>query len=203
VNADWILLEPVDEHYRAVPRGVPSHTALLTNLANRVQPLIRYDLGDSVTLLDRACECGSPLPSIRVEGRCDDVIALRNASSESVKLLPLAITTVLEDRPGSPLPGRRPHALRLEPGAVEEDARRVPAGAERFLSARACRTRESRSSRPAKTPSAEAAPGHPRCARAREVGQTMIRAQIRTRCRHLRRPRPAFAFRRRRAGRSR
>ena len=33
------------------------------NLIN-VQPLIRYDLGDSVTVFPTPCPCGSPLPSI-------------------------------------------------------------------------------------------------------------------------------------------
>ena len=100
VNADWVLLEPVDEHNRPLPPEVASYTTLLTNLANRVQPLIRYDLGDSITLVDGACECGSPLPAIRVEGRCDDIIALSDASGRSVKILPLAVTTVLEDAAG-------------------------------------------------------------------------------------------------------
>ena len=100
VNADWALLEPVDERNRPLPPGVASYTTLLTNLANRVQPLIRYDLGDSITLIDGACECGSALPAIRVEGRCDDVVTLTDASGRSVKLLPLALTTVLEDAAG-------------------------------------------------------------------------------------------------------
>ena len=99
-NADWVILEPVDEHYRPVPTGVCSHTVLLTNLANLVQPLIRYDLGDSVTLLEGACECGSALPAIRVEGRCDDAIVLHDASGQGVTLLPLALATVLEDEAG-------------------------------------------------------------------------------------------------------
>lgn len=96
-NSDWVLLEPVDEAYRPMPPGVPSHTVLLTNLANHVQPLIRYDLGDSVTLLDRPCECGSSFPAIRVEGRCDDIVSVRNGAGGKVALLPLALTTVLED----------------------------------------------------------------------------------------------------------
>lgn len=96
LNADWLILEAVDEHYRPVPPGVPSHTVLVTNLANRVQPIIRYDLGDSVTLLGR-CRCGSALPAIHVEGRCDDVLSLADAHGRLVKLLPLALTTVLED----------------------------------------------------------------------------------------------------------
>jgi phenylacetate-CoA ligase len=100
VNADWIVLEPVDRAGRPVPPGVASHTVLLTNLANRVQPLIRYDLGDSVTLLDRPCDCGSAFPAIRVEGRCDDIVGMRAADGKLVKLLPLALTTVLEDEGG-------------------------------------------------------------------------------------------------------
>lgn len=50
LNTDWLLLEPVDEHQRAVPAGQVSNSVLLTNLANTVQPLIRYALGDQVRL---------------------------------------------------------------------------------------------------------------------------------------------------------
>src|SRR5581483_5401678 len=73
LNSDWVALEAVDDCYRPVPPGVASHSVLLTNLANQVQPLIRYDLGDSITLLEHRCRCGSPFPAIRVEGRCDQV----------------------------------------------------------------------------------------------------------------------------------
>ena len=55
LNADWVILEPVDRAYRPVPPGVMSHTVLLTNLANRVQPIIRYDLGDSVVIEPDPC----------------------------------------------------------------------------------------------------------------------------------------------------
>ena len=65
LNADWALLEPVDENWKAVPAGQPSATVLLTNLANRIQPLIRYDLGDSITVSREACPCGSALPPCR------------------------------------------------------------------------------------------------------------------------------------------
>ena len=71
-NTDWLILEPVDAAYRPVPLGEQSHTVLLTNLANTVQPLIRYDLGDQVTLQAGPCGCGSPLPVMRVQGRQDD-----------------------------------------------------------------------------------------------------------------------------------
>ena len=68
VNSDWVLLEPVDSDYRPTPPGEPSHTVLLTNLANRVQPIIRYDLGDSIIAKPEPCACGSRLPAIQVEG---------------------------------------------------------------------------------------------------------------------------------------
>jgi phenylacetate-CoA ligase len=97
VNADWVLLEPVDNDYRPTPPGEPSHTVLLTNLANRVQPVIRYDLGDSVIAKPEPCACGSPLPAIQVEGRRDDVVSLCAPDGSVVRLLPLALTTVVEE----------------------------------------------------------------------------------------------------------
>lgn len=97
VNADWVLLEGVDARGLPVPAGVPSHTTLLTNLANRAQPLIRYDLGDSITVLPGPCPCGSHLPAIEVQGRSDDVLSLARRDGAPVKLMPLALATVLED----------------------------------------------------------------------------------------------------------
>lgn len=100
LNADWVLLEPVDARGRAVPPGTCGDKVWLTNLANHVQPLIRYELGDRVTLHAQPCACGSPLPVIEVQGRSDDVIEMRGAHGRRVRLLPLALTTVLEERGG-------------------------------------------------------------------------------------------------------
>ena len=44
VNADWMILEPVDADRRPVPPGTLSTTTLVTNLANHLQPIIRYEL---------------------------------------------------------------------------------------------------------------------------------------------------------------
>lgn len=97
VNADWVLLEPVDRYYLPTPPGVASHTVLLTNLANYVQPIIRYDLGDSIVIKPEPCACGSPLPAARVEGRRDDILSLRAADGTFVRLLPMALTTIVEE----------------------------------------------------------------------------------------------------------
>ena len=91
------MLEPVDRHYEPTPPGEPSHTVLLTNLANRVQPIIRYDLGDSMTASAEPCDCGSPLPMIRAEGRRDDVLSMRARDGSFVRLSPLALTSIVEE----------------------------------------------------------------------------------------------------------
>jgi phenylacetate-CoA ligase len=100
VNADWLILEPVDAAYRPVPPGRPSHTCLLTNLANRVQPILRYQLGDSVTIVPAPCPCGNALPVIEVAGRSDEVLCFRGPGGETFRLLPMTIATLVEEIPG-------------------------------------------------------------------------------------------------------
>ncbi|MBS3998163.1 MAG: phenylacetate--CoA ligase family protein [Hydrogenophaga sp.] len=99
LNTDWLVLEPVDEHQRPVPPGQPSCGVLLTNLANRVQPLIRYQLGDHVCLHEEPCPCGSPFPVIEVAGRQDDILHMQGLG-RTVPLLPLALSTVMEEQAG-------------------------------------------------------------------------------------------------------
>lgn len=134
VNVDWFLLEPVDEQLRPVPPGVTSHTVLVTSFANRVQPVIRYDLGDRVTWLEEPCTCGSALPAIRVEGRTDEVLVLPGAAGGPVTVLPLALGAVVEETPGVhrfQAIGRGPARLSLrieeEPGTDREAVGRAAA----------------------------------------------------------------------------
>ena len=121
VNADYVVLEPVDRDYNPVPPGELSHTVLLTNLANAVQPIIRYDLGDRVRAHAAPCPCGNPLPAIDLEGRADDILALRAADGRIVKLPPLAVSTVVED-------GARVHRFQIVQDAADGLALRLPRG---------------------------------------------------------------------------
>jgi phenylacetate-CoA ligase len=100
VSADWLILEPVDERYEPVPPGRESHTVLVTNLANRVMPIIRYDVGDSVMEYADRCRCGSPLPAIQVAGRQDDVLVMRGPTGEPVRLIPITIGMAIQRTPG-------------------------------------------------------------------------------------------------------
>lgn len=90
----------MDEAYQPVPAGQTSHTVLLTNLANWVQPLIRYDLGDRVTVGPDPCPCGSPLPVIQVEGRRDEILQMPTREGHLILLSPMALSTVIEETSG-------------------------------------------------------------------------------------------------------
>jgi len=71
------IVEVVDDAGRPVPPGRPGAKVLLTNLVNRTQPLIRYELLDSVELAEGPDPSGRPFDRIaRIEGRSDDVLRL-------------------------------------------------------------------------------------------------------------------------------
>lgn len=140
VNTDWVTFEPVDAEYRPVPPGQVSHTVLVSNLANRLQPIIRYDLGDSVVESDDPCPCGSPFPAIRVQGRAADLVRFENAEGRTVTLRPLAFYTLLDPIAGIDLyqvVQTSPSALRIRlrlSGNPEEVWSRVEAGLRELLS---------------------------------------------------------------------
>jgi phenylacetate-coenzyme A ligase PaaK-like adenylate-forming protein len=76
---DQVIVEPVDEHGRPVPPGVPSHGVLVTGLANMLQPLIRYEITDQVVMLDAPCACGSAYRRVAdIQGRLDDEFVYGN-----------------------------------------------------------------------------------------------------------------------------
>jgi phenylacetate-CoA ligase len=79
VNADWCVVEVVDEHNRPVPPGEFGHKVLVTNLANTTQPFIRYEVGDRLKMATGPCRCGSRLPRIeKVLGRIAEVFWVRS-----------------------------------------------------------------------------------------------------------------------------
>ena len=100
INADWIIFEPVDANHDPVPAGQLSDRTLITNLANRVMPIIRYELGDRVTLLPEKCDCGITLPLIKVEGRTDEILRFQSPSGGLIPVLPLALWSVIKETPG-------------------------------------------------------------------------------------------------------
>jgi phenylacetate-CoA ligase len=73
LSDDLVIVEPVDQAGRPVPAGTRSDKIYVTALANPLLPLIRFELTDQVTLLDRTCPCGWGHRLIAdVEARLDD-----------------------------------------------------------------------------------------------------------------------------------
>ena len=96
---DDVIVENVDAEGRPVADGSPGTRLLLTNLVNRVQPLIRLEVSDAVTLSATACACGRTLRRIeRVEGRAEDVIWLPGADGRPVAVVPMQFSVVARDR---------------------------------------------------------------------------------------------------------
>ena len=102
VNADWAIVENVDEDNRPVADGETGSKVLITNLANLVQPIIRYEVGDRVTMATEPCGCGSQLPLIaRVEGRNSDMLTIQAGSGVrevSSGIFQVAIESLLDVR---------------------------------------------------------------------------------------------------------
>ncbi len=120
VAEDALVLEVVDEAGRPVAPGIPGHRVLLTNLVNRAQPLIRYELSDSVVLAAGEDPTGRPYARIaRVDGRSDDVLDLPTGAGGRVRVLPYALR-----EPFAGLPDVRQYQLVLDGDVLH--ARVVP-----------------------------------------------------------------------------
>jgi phenylacetate-CoA ligase len=88
---DSVLVENVDADGRPVPDGQQGNHLLVTNLFNFTQPLIRFELADSVTLDPQPCPCGRTLKRMRsIEGRRDDILELGGVLVHPMQFAPVA-----------------------------------------------------------------------------------------------------------------
>lgn len=93
VNDDWVILEAVDENNQPVPFGTQSSKVLLTNLANKTCPFIRFEITDRIVMHKEACPCGNYRPWLTIEGRTDDILTFGNG----VKIAPLSLYAILKE----------------------------------------------------------------------------------------------------------
>ena len=95
---DVTLVEIVDGDGRPVPPGERGARLLVTSLANRVQPLIRFEVSDVMIAEPEPCPCGRTLLRARaVEGRTEDVLRLPGPAGD-VAVHPLQFAVVTADR---------------------------------------------------------------------------------------------------------
>jgi phenylacetate-coenzyme A ligase PaaK-like adenylate-forming protein len=89
---DLTLVEVVDDRNQPVEPGARGHKVLITNLVNHTQPLIRYELSDSVTVAGGPDPAGMPFRRLAsVDGRSDDAITLPATDGTTVTVHPLRL----------------------------------------------------------------------------------------------------------------
>lgn len=93
VNDDWVILEAVDKNNQPVPFGTQSSKVLLTNLANKVCPLIRFEITDRIVMHNEPCACGNTRPWLTIEGRTDDILTFEN----NIKIAPLSLYAIIKE----------------------------------------------------------------------------------------------------------
>ena len=91
LNEDLVIVEILDDEGRPVSVGQTGRI-VLTNLMNKVMPIIRYDQGDRGRLLDVECPCGSGHRVLAdLEGRTTEIFHFADGS----QLHPTSLSRVL------------------------------------------------------------------------------------------------------------
>ena len=106
---DLVIVEVVDEHHRPVPPGTYGAKLLVTTLFSRTQPLIRYELNDSVRLATETpaprnggCPSGLPFAIVEnIQGRVEDALLLPAKSGGRMAIQPLVFNRVMDILPMS------------------------------------------------------------------------------------------------------
>jgi phenylacetate-CoA ligase len=96
ITAEDIVLELVDRDGQPVPDGEPGEV-VVTHLATREFPFIRYRTGDVAVRDTRRCGCGRGLPMLReIQGRTTDFVV----AADGTVMHGLALIYILRDLPG-------------------------------------------------------------------------------------------------------
>lgn len=85
------LIDPDTEEHLNWTEGTTGEL-VVTTLTREVTPMVRYRLGDVITVEETDCKCGRTMPSVHCHGRTDDMLIVRG-----VNVFPSAIQDVLTD----------------------------------------------------------------------------------------------------------
>ena len=87
IAEDVLVYEVVDQDGRRLPEGMSGARVLVTNLCNRLLPLIRYEISDIATLDSAPCRCGRPYARVTaIDGRREDYMTLRAVQGGTIRI---------------------------------------------------------------------------------------------------------------------
>jgi putative adenylate-forming enzyme len=102
VSEDLVILEVVDARNRPVPANSYGEKLLVTPLFKRTQPLIRYELHDSVRLASQSGPSGLPFAVIAdIQGRTEDTLYFPGLKTDSVAVHPNTFHEIMDTAPVS------------------------------------------------------------------------------------------------------
>lgn len=102
LREDLTLVEVVDQDNRPVPAGVYGDKLLITVLFKHTQPLIRYEVSDSVRLSPHPSPGMPPFRLIDgVQGLIEEILSFAGVASGSVRVHPLVFTRIMDTLPVS------------------------------------------------------------------------------------------------------
>ena len=130
ITSEDIVVEIIGADGRALPHGQAGEI-VVTHLATREFPFVRYRTGDVGVLDDRACPCGRGLPLLKeIQGRSTDFVV----AADGTVMHGLALIYVLRDLPGVQGFKIVQHSLlRTEVQVVPENGTLLPVTSEKIV----------------------------------------------------------------------
>ena len=93
---DLAIYEVADENNMPVPAGTRGAKILVTTLANKTLPLIRYELTDTVALAVEPCKCGLPYTRLAsIDGRQAEILTFTTKSGAPIKVHAITLRSPL------------------------------------------------------------------------------------------------------------
>ena len=97
LQEDLVIVEVVDRHNRPVPVGESGEKLLVTVLASRTQPLIRYEVDDSLRLAPDQYPCGRAFSLIdEIQGRVHEILSFPGPAGEGINVHPIVFHNLMD-----------------------------------------------------------------------------------------------------------
>jgi len=100
VQEDLAVVEVVNNEYQEAPAGTYGDKLLVTVLDNYIQPLVRYEMDDSLQLSPDPCTCGRATALIQnIQGRVHETLFFSAINGGTVPVHPIVFHNIMDTLP--------------------------------------------------------------------------------------------------------